>query len=257
MEEIKIKDKDFLGSQGKLIDILEYIFLKDEIFVDINEISNLFKLSKSGSYRILSVLLKKGFLDHKKGDSKFYLNNKIFELSKKILFKELIYFLGEKMVSELGEKLKEDVFLFKLENGDLKLVYSNSKKSNYQFFPIHSTSFGKVIVSFLNKEEAIKLLENLNLETFTNFTKINLKDLFEEFKKIKKEGFSISIEEFAYGFFDISVPIFDINKNSIYSLGTIISKTKLSEFYIKEIIKSLKETKRKIEKDLSYFYKFQ
>lgn len=74
---------------------------------------------------------------------------------------------------------------------------------------------------------------------------------------IKNNEYSISFEEFAYGFCDISVPIFDKKEKKVYSLGIIVSKTKLSESIINELIKTLKITKKKIEKDLSYLYKFQ
>lgn len=74
---------------------------------------------------------------------------------------------------------------------------------------------------------------------------------------IRKNEYSISLEEYSYGFCDIAIPIIDRKEKRVYSLGVIVSKTKLSESIINEIIKILKNTKKKIEKDLTYLYKFQ
>lgn len=139
----------------------------------------------------------------------------------------------------------------------MKLIYTNSKKIEYQYFPIYATSFGKIILSYSNDKKRKDFLKNLNLEPFTKFTKINLVELLNELDPIRKNEYSISLEEFIYGICDISVPIFDKKAKRVYSLGIIVSKTKLSESIINELIKTLKNTKKKIEKDLSYLYKFQ
>lgn len=247
---------DFLGSQGKILDLLLYIINKKGK-ISLEEICDLFKLSKSGSYRILNILIKKGFLEHKKGESKFYLSKKIFDISKSLIFNEPIYLIIEKRISELGEKLNEDAFLFKIENNSLKIVSSFAKREYDSSFPLYATSFGKVILSFLDEKDLEGVLKRINLEQITKFTKTKLKDLRNEFKKIKSDGYNISIEEFKYGFFDIAVPVIDKVEKNIYSLGVIASKMKLSESFLEEALNNLKEIKNKIEKDLLIIYKFK
>jgi len=200
--------------------------------------------------------VKKGFLDHKKGDLNFFLNKKIYDISKKIILKEGIYFISDRAINEIWNKLKEETFLFKIENSNLKIVSSSKKRDVYSNFPIHATSFGKVILSYLDKEESEKIIKNLDLEKFTIYTKVDLEEIRKELKRIKKDGYSISIEEYIYGFFDISVPILDRVRKKIYSLGVILSKTKLSESFLPNLLKNLKEEKKKIEKDLYNIYKF-
>ncbi|MBC7194056.1 MAG: hypothetical protein H5U37_00075 [Caldisericia bacterium] len=252
-----MKDQVFLGSQGKLIDILEYILSKKENFIDIKELEDFFKLSKSGSYRILNILTKKGFLYHKKGDSLFYFDKKIYDLSKKVILKEPIHFLSESILRKLTEKVNEDAFLFKIENLNLKLINSTNKTKIIETFPIYATSFGKVLLAFTDNETRKNILKNLEFHEFTNFTKTKTSELISEIKKIKKEKHSISIEEYLYGFCDISVPVFDKKRNLIYSIGVMFSKTKLSSPFLKQILKNLKEIKKEIEKYISIIDKLE
>lgn len=157
----------------------------------------------------------------------------------------------------MGSKLKEEIYFFKLENSELKLIYTNSKKGENSLFPIYATSFGKVILSFSRDSKIEEILNKINFKKYTIYTNDNLEEILKEIEKIRKEEYSLSIEEFSYGFCDISFPVFDKFQDKVYSLGVLFSKTKLSELYLIEIIQILKETKLNIEESLINFYKFK
>ncbi len=105
-----------------------------------------------------------------------------------------------------------------------------------------------MLLAFIDNETREDILKSLEFKEFTNFTKTKVSELINEIKKIKKAKYSISFEEYHYGFCDISVPIFDKKRASLYSLGIEFSKTKLSSKFLNQILKNLKEIKKEIEK---------
>jgi len=252
------KSDDFLGSQGRILDILEYIISKKD-FVSIDEISQLFKLSKSGTFRILNILVKKDFLYYSKDKKGYFISEKFIDLSMKLLSTNPILLISKKVIQKLKNKVNDNIIFTELEGDRIKVLKEiSSLNESFSFeekYPIYATSFGKILLSYIRKDNREKILKKIILKRYTKNTIIDKKILLDEIQRIKKEKISTSFEEYKIGYCDISIPIIDRKNKKVYSLGIILSKYKFTKNYENLIIKELKIAKYKIEESLNKFYK--
>lgn len=249
---------EFLGSQGKILDILEYIILK-EGGVKIEEISDLFKLSKSGSFRILNILKNKGYLNYQKDKKSYCLSENFNYLSFKSIIKNPLIFIAEPILIKLSRKINEEILLLKIEDNKMKVIKRFSYLNNISFendeFSVYASSFGKIILSFLNRVDREEIIKKLSITKYTYNTITSKNILIKELAKIRKDGFAISFEEYKIGYCDISFPLFDSKNKKIYSFGVILPKYKFTETNKNILIKELKSSKKKIESNLNKFHK--
>lgn len=206
----------FLGSQGRILDILEYILLKRE-FVSVEEISQLFKLSKSGSLRILNILVKKGFLFYSKEQKRYFLSDKFIDLSSKLLASNPISLILDNILFNLKNKINDLIIFIEFNEDGIKVLRKISPLNESLYF-----------------EEG---------------------SLINKIQNIKKKNGPISIDEYKIGYFTISIQVFDKKNNKNYLIIVILPKYKFTENYKSLIINELYKTKDKIEKNLNRFYK--
>jgi len=250
------KSKEFLGSQGKILDILEYFITKND-YLTIEEISSLFNLSKSGAYRIFKILQKKGLINYSENIKKYYLNEKFLNLIFIPVKKNSIYFIAETLIPKLEKVMNEDTFFLTLENDMFLFLkkpnYINENSINVNEIQFYKTSFGLILLSYLTEANLNILLKKVKL-TFKEFdNEIYKKDFIYLLKKIKKDGYSINFDGIKTGFLDISLPIIDKVNKKIYCLGTIIPEYKFNENYKNFILKELNKCKKNIENDVIKF----
>jgi len=252
------KSEEFLGSQGKILNILEYFITKNEN-ITIEEISNLFKLSKSGSLRILNILKKKGFIEYSENKKNYCLSQKYINISFNAIIKNPTNFILEKILLNLKNRINEDIFIAKLEDSKIKILNFYSTFNNTYFekdeIPFYTTSTGKILISFLKKRERENLINKTNFKNYTDNTILKKDVLIREINKIRKDRFSLSIEEYKFGYCDISIPIFDKKNKILYSITIIFPKYKLTESYKNFLLKELLLSKNNLEKKLKQFQK--
>jgi len=250
------KSKEFLGSQGKILDVLEYFITKND-YITIEEISNLFNLSKSGTYRIFKILQKKGLINYSTNTKKYYLDEKFLNLIFVPVKKNSIYFIAGTLIPKLEKVINEDTFFLTLEDDRFLFIkkpnHINEDSITLNEIQFYKTSFGLILLSHLKKANLNILLKKAKL-TFKEFdNEIYKKDFIYLLKKIKKDGYSINFNGIKTGFLDISLPIIDKVNKKIYCLGTIISEYKFNENYKNFILKELNKCKKNIENNVIKF----
>ncbi|HPC57236.1 MAG TPA: IclR family transcriptional regulator C-terminal domain-containing protein [Caldisericia bacterium] len=248
------KSKEFLGSQGKILDVFEYFITKND-YITIDEISNLFNLSKSGTYRIFKILQKKGLIKYSVNTKKYYLDEKFLTLVFVPVRKNSIYFIVETLIPKFERIINEDIFFLNFENDRFLFIKKPNliDENSFNEIQLYKTSFGLILLSYLKKEDLNNLLEKtkFNYKGFDN--EIYKKDFIYLLKKIKKDGYSINFDGIKTGFFDISIPVIDKINKKIYCLGVIIPEYKFNENYKNFILKELNKCKKNIENDVIKF----
>lgn len=249
-------------SPERIIDIFEYVISKDIPETTINEISNKFAISKSSSYRMLNILFKKGYLDHKKGESKYVMGFKIIEIGWSAISKNPIAKIAspylEKLVDLTGESTilgtlsKNEVFYIEKLGGRgiLKVDVEVETRA-----PIHCTSLGKTLLAWLSEREIDEILRNNQLRKYTQRTIIDKKTFIEELRKTKEKGYAITDEEYILGTCSIAVPIKNNNGEVIASLSLVMPKTRFTDDRINSLVKTLGSVSRELETKLSHFSK--
>lgn len=262
---MKIKkndEKDIVNSAERLIDIFEYIISNSTQEVTIDEISSIFKISKSCSYRMLNILFKKGYLDHKRGESKYLIGFKILEiawiaLSRNPLAKTAAPYI-EKLVSLTGESatlgvLKNNQVIYiqkSVGSGILKIDIDTETRS-----PVPPTALGKVLLAWLPDNELKQILRSIEFKKYTPHTIVDKKQFLEELKKTREKGYAIANEEYYIGSCAIAVPLRNKENEVIASLAIVLPKARFKKDRIKSLISALFTVSVELEAKLSYLSK--
>ena len=137
------KSKEFLGSQGKILDVFEYFITKND-YITIDEISNLFNLSKSGTYRIFKILQKKGLIKYSVNTKKYYLDEKFLTLVFVPVRKNSIYFIVETLIPKFERIINEDIFFLNFENDRFLFIKKPNliDENSFNEIQLYKTSFG-------------------------------------------------------------------------------------------------------------------
>jgi DNA-binding IclR family transcriptional regulator len=249
---------DVASSAWRLLDIEEYIILKDVPEVSIGEIAEKFDISKSSSYRMLNTLFRKGYLDHGKGETSYHPGFKIIEIgwaaiSKNKLAKVSSQYL-EKLVNLTGESAILGILhgneVFNIEKlsgrGILRVDVEVETRA-----PIHCTSLGKALLAWLPEHEILQVVKNVEFRRYTPIT-ISSKELFLEDLKITRErGYAITGEEYVSGTCSIAVPVRNGANRVIAALSLVVPKARFSDEKIKDFTKHLFLVAKQIESKLS------
>lgn len=98
--------------------------------------------------------------------------------------------------------------------------YSDIKTQTGSINPSHATSSGKILLAY-SSEETIDVILNERLEAYTENTLTNPIKLKKDFEQIRKQGYSVSMEELAIGNYSIAAPVYDY-QNEIACAITIV-----------------------------------
>lgn len=118
------------------------------------------------------------------------------------------------ILQELAESVQETCNL-SISSGD-DIVYLDRVEANWprrfvlspgSRVPYHCTASGKLLLSFLPKQQRERLLKQLPLRSSTGHTITDLEQLRQELAEVRKNRLSFNNEEFMPGMVAIAVPI--------------------------------------------------
>ena len=164
---------------NKAIDILEIFLQKDGEF-SLAEISTFSKFNKATAYRLVSTLVKRGFVNQPKKNGKYSLGLKAldftFAIRKNFKFVDLAYLylsrLSKSHISAYISVLDADSSLVIEEVAVVDMMRINSPIGKRM--PLHATACGRVLLSALSTEERASFYRRANLKTFTCKTRTDL-----------------------------------------------------------------------------------
>lgn len=188
--------------------------MKTKKAITLTEISELINLYPSTVYRILETLKYLKYVYKLPDSDKYQLGHKVLELGRaKIdqddLAKEVMPFLNE-----ILKKYDENVYLAKLFDGMVfyiakleadRAVRINTHLGKRAYF--NCTALGKILVSFLPKNEREEIYKSIGFHKCTRNSITNKSKFEEEVAKVKKQGFSVDNEEYEEDIQCIAVPI--------------------------------------------------
>lgn len=103
--------------------------------------------------------------------------------------------------------------------------------------PIHCTAIGKLLLAHLPDGDREKMLRSLSFEKFTEHTIVRADILAAQCEKIRKDSYSLNIEEYLPGIVGLGVPIVDISGHVIAGIALHAPRIRVS---VKKIMTFLK-----------------
>lgn len=93
---------------------------------------------------------------------------------------------------------------------------------------LHWTSLGKTLLASLPDEEIHRIVDRQGLTKATEKTITDREELFKEVKRIRQRGFTIEDEERKVGIRSVSVPLTDVDGNTVAALGINAPKNRMT-----------------------------
>lgn len=257
---MSVARSDQLSSVTNALRILQQ-FSNSKTVVYVTELAQELGVSKSTISRLVRTLENEGFLQ-KDFETQGYL------LGKKLLTIAGIYVNTNEIYREVGPVLNElvqntnesaqisslddnmDVFYIHKINGP---YFSNVNTQIGMHNPIHATSSGKVLLAYA-ESEVIEEVINRPHEAYTEHTITNPIQFREELKKVRRQGYSVSIGEINSDNYSIAFPVRSFEGKVVCAISIVGPLSRLNNDRLKEHIRHIKQAAQEASERLGYDY---
>ncbi len=180
------------------------------------EITETLSLTKTTTFRVVSTLIFKNYLQKNETTKKITLSRKMLTLGISSMNEQSIVEISIDVMRALRDELKESVMLGVLL--DSKGTILEQVSSSYPVklsveqgtqFNIHSSVGGKCILANLTSKETDDILDSISLTKFTKNTITSKREFKKQLKEVKEKGYAIDNGEDIQGIHCIGAPIFN------------------------------------------------
>jgi DNA-binding IclR family transcriptional regulator len=234
---IKIK-KNLPQTVERALNILE-TFESSGTPLGVTELSYKLNINKSTIYRILQVLLMKGYINQDTGTNKYIIGYKILKMGGTILSRIQLRDIARTNLEKLAIETSQTIRLAILDGQEVVYIDHEEGKDPIRLHlqigsrgPLHCTAAGKSILAFLKESEVEAILARYNLKAFTANTIKNIADLKIHLKNIRKNGYSFSDEEYTEGIRAVGAPIFNFETRVV---GSVVLVSPTFRLKLKEV----------------------
>lgn len=228
------KDKNFIGSLAKGLDVLSLIVNSKRIF-GVTEISRILNLSIGSVQRATNTLQKLGYLRKDETKQGYILGYKAWGLGLSIIKDIDLKRVAHPYLQELSKEIGETVNLAILDGSDI--VYVDRIKTGQIIninlnigsrLPVYCTSLGKSLLAFLSEGELMDILDSINMKPITPNTIINKGKLLEELQKVRRRGFSLNNRELELGLRSVAAPVREESGSVIAAVNIAVPSTRIT-----------------------------
>ena len=255
--EVENKQKSL--SSIRLLKIMECMSEK-RFPMRLIDLSKELDMSQPTVLRYLNALSTAGYVYQDPVSGGYAMTWGICRLSNEVLSNSALSTMVHPFLRQLSDSLNVGMLLATQREGALLYldVVANPKLMETVLrighdAPIHSTSSGKLMMSYLSDEEIRKILNQIKLEKLTENTITDKHLLFEEIMRIRERGYSYDNEECEIGHRCVSVALRGYTNNVVAAISAFGAVEKISDKKIeKEIIPLMLKVAKQISFILGY-----
>lgn len=197
----------------KPFEVLRTIAVIDRA-VGLNELAALVNLPKTTVHRILLMLVDANMLLREHNGHEYSIAPKVAMFAREVLLHSSLrgarHAVLQHLVDEIGETCN-----FTMRDGN-EVFYIDRVEAHWPLrlqlqpgskVPIYCTSSGKLLLSQMPAAARKRLWGAITIQRFTDKTITNVAQLEQEFKVIRKRGYSVDDEGFLAGLISVAVPV--------------------------------------------------
>lgn len=180
----------------------------------ISEISQVLGFGKSTTHGIVQALLKTGALGQNPSDKKLFLGSAVIELAFKGWNNLGIFKRSKPVIEKLRDRIGETVFLGVLSRSAGIIIASAEASKPLKIssppgtsIPILAGAVGKIYLAGHNDENALKIMKENGLPSFTPKSITNRKEYLKELAKVRRDGYALDDEEYMPGVRAVAVSL--------------------------------------------------
>ena len=240
-------ERKIILSIDRTLQILE-LFSIEKPEWGVTEISKALNIYKSNVHNVLTTLAEKGFVKKDSKTDKYKLGIKFFELGSIVIKNMDLRKIAHPYIEELSKEFNETVHLGVLDEGRVVSIEREESDKGLcshieigKRIPLHCTAVGKAIMAYLSKDKVAAIVKGKGLKKYTENTIINKKELENEFKKIREQGYAVDNIEHEEGVRCVAGSIRDYTGKVIASMSISGPAFRINESNILDIAKKVKE----------------
>ena len=250
-----VRDLKYINkSLEKSFKILE--ILSKSIFpLKASNISRKANLSRTTTFRLLSVLSVLGYIHKNLSSNTYTMGHKAFQFGETSDYLQSISETSKEILKDISSQTNLITYLAMLEGSQIvhsDKISNNTDDATVRTFRMrldaHCCSLGKVMLAYRPENEVSTIYRSYNFYPHTNNTITNLIDLKKQLTKIRKEGFALNHGEAFENSYGIGVAILDKDKRSFAGIALSGSKNILNPKSMDDFVHLLQDASIKISK---------
>jgi len=241
----------------RTINILETFLKQPDI--GISDLASLNGMNIATAHRIVSDLVKRGYLKQKQKRGKYSIGMKLLEFSSMIQstlkIKEVALPFLQKLSQLTGEysevAILESYAAITVAQAE---VSRNLRISNIigERLPLHATSLGKLFLAYMEEDERKAFYLSQKLKPFTANTITDISCLEQEAIKIRRHGFSVDNEEWQVGVWSVAAPIYDFEKSVVGGLAIAAPSARVDDNRFQELLTLTRRYSRDTSREMGH-----
>ena len=249
--------KKYIHSIQRAVKILD-LYDENIKYLGVSEIARKLDINKSTVYRIVNTLKMEELLIQNEDNHKYRLGYKILDIANRMRKqygdKDIAIEEMKKLRDKTGEAVLLSVYTHMggvcIEKVETKNAIKLTSKPGHTT-PLHSGATGKILLAYTDPAEREKVLSQ-NLESYTESSTTDKKEIEKQLSKIRKQGYVISWGEVDQGAVGIGAPILNEEGDILYGLSLVGPEDRIKNFGLEKMINMVKETANKIAKKINY-----
>jgi len=224
------------------------------------ELSNMLKLHKSTTHRLVNSLVYMDYVKQDEGTGKYALTFKLLEIANRSLDHTDIFAIAHRYLKKLSMQTGETIHLVQKEGTEA--VYIDKVESNVNSvrmvskvgskIPLYCSGVGKAMLAYMTDEEITQIWERSDIHELTPYTITTLEGLMERLKEVRKNGYALDDEENEEGVRCIAACILDYKGRSKHAFSLSAPKSRMEDSRIKELIPYILQLKEELSKEFGY-----
>lgn len=239
------------------VSILE-AFSVDAPELGVSELSRTLGLTKSTVHRLVTALVKRGYLVQHEDNKKYRLSLRMYEIGSVAVQHFGLQRVALAVLDDLSAQTGETIHISVLSDGAVTYLHSVDSTQPVRAFsrlgqraPVHCTAMGKVLLAH-SADSVLQSLLSKGLPSLTPNTITNMEVLQRELEVIRHEGFALDREEFQEGISCVAAPIRDHTDRVIAALGLAAPAIRMDQRRIADVIPLLVSAANRVSGGLRY-----
>ncbi len=214
-------------------------------------------IAKTTAFRILEILAAREYVTRNAENERYTIGIKAVEVGLSGLAGQDLVDVSMPYLQELSATLGETSFLAVYNEGEVVYLYKAEGTGSIQTTarlgsrrPSYCTALGKAMLANLPIEASDRLFEK-ELPRLTDKTVTDRLKLYEEFARIRREGYAIDDEGVERGLYCLAVPIYDYTGNVVAAISVSGPVKRMQEGRVK-LVEALKQAGSTISRRLGF-----
>ena len=255
--------QETMKSLTKALDILD-LFLDNQGEMALSQIAKLSGLNKTTVSRIVSTLVKHGYLKQKEKRGKYSLGTIYLSFSGVVKSKLQLRSIVIPYLTKLSQQTHESVIIAYGDGSEevFTETFHDTSQPNSKVLrivpvegtrmPLHSTATGKILLANMSDEELERYFNNKHLKRYTPNTIMNINDMRNHLIIVRQEGVAFDDEEFSLGVRGVAAGIRDSNDKIVGSIAVVAPSVRLTRAKMRELAPDVKSCAEEISGELGF-----